>query len=186
MRDRNQVYCPPRRGFIWLRQSLQAHQLDTFPQFGRINTTPHLPPNLHSRFLHKAPLNMLRSRSRSSTASPPSSPRAKRSTLSMAGIANIFIQMKRLQYNALRQTVVASGEPTTHPSIAEEAQTANRIDVEYDEEYICIGGVNLPTLLRASRNAMLDHCYGLAANLNALVDEQYVFSSVEAPSTNRL
>ncbi|KAF5310803.1 hypothetical protein D9619_008049 [Psilocybe cf. subviscida] len=119
---------------------------------------------------------MLRSRSRSSTASPPSSPRAKRSTLSMASIANIFIQTKRLQANALRranQTVIVSGEPTTHPSVVEEAQTAKRMDVEYDEEYICIGGVNLPTLLRASRHAMLEHCYGLASCLNALVDEQW-------------
>jgi hypothetical protein len=102
----------------------------------------------------------------------------------MAGIANIFIQMKRLEANALRKTLLTSGEPTTHPSISQEAQTAKRVDVEYDEEYICVGGVNLPTLLRASRSAMLEHCSGLAANLNALVDEQWE-CTISSPKPGR-
>jgi len=93
----------------------------------------------------------------------------------MAGVANLFIRMRRLEESTIgKQTHVhiTSGEPKTHPGIAEASEGHESFSVEYIDHFGCVGGVNLALLLRASRAALLQRVSPTGAN--ALLDEQYV------------
>lgn len=120
-----------------------------------------------------------RSRSSSNTNTPNSSPsisaQKKKHRLSMAGIANLFIRIRRFEDKALTtdEWVLSSGYPKTHPNVAEGAQDQNKIPVEQSECFVCSGGVNLITLLRITRMALMDHAER-ALGANSVVDEQCV------------
>lgn len=68
-------------------------------------------------------------------------------------------------------TVLTSGEPKTQPGVAEGCKGKEILSVEYIDHFMCAGGVNVPTLLRASRTALLERIDALGAN--ALLDEEW-------------
>ncbi|KAF8155751.1 hypothetical protein B0H34DRAFT_675888 [Crassisporium funariophilum] len=118
---------------------------------------------------------MLRSPSRvpsSTGTSPPTSP-SKRSRLGISGVANLFIRLRRHQDKATSpaETVLTSGEPKSHPGVKEGAQDQKQVSVEYIDQFVCAGGVNVTTLLRATRAALLERVDRLGAD--SLVDEQW-------------
>ncbi|KIM46969.1 hypothetical protein M413DRAFT_440526 [Hebeloma cylindrosporum] len=121
---------------------------------------------------------MFRSSSRSprpSESSRPTSPSSpKKYRLGMAGVANLFIRMRRFEDAALsnsRHEVMSSGEPQSHPGLAEACQDQGQASVELTDNFVCAGGVNVTTLLRATRTSLLERVEPLGAN--ALLDEQW-------------
>jgi hypothetical protein len=125
---------------------------------------------------------MLRSRSRSSShtnPSPSSSPqKSNRARLSMAGVANLFTKMRRFEDRAIStdELELSSGDPKTHPNVAESAKDQNKIPVEKTDHFVCAGGVNLSTLLRITRIALMEHVER-ELGANSVVDEQCVYST---------
>jgi hypothetical protein len=124
---------------------------------------------------------MLRSSSRSSghtDSSPSSSPQKKNSRLSMAGVANLFTKMRRLEDRSIHtdELELSSGDPKTHPNVAESAKDQNKIPVEQTDHFVCAGGVNLSTLLRITRIALMENAER-ELGANSVVDEQCVYSS---------
>ncbi|CAA7264297.1 unnamed protein product [Cyclocybe aegerita] len=119
---------------------------------------------------------MLRSPSRSSST-PGTTASPKKHRLGMAGVANLFIRMRRLEDRSKTSSakrnhiVVDSGEPQTHPTIANNVKEEQQIAVEFTENYVCAGGVNVATLVRATRSELLGRVEGLGAN--TLADEQW-------------
>ncbi|KAF4618695.1 hypothetical protein D9613_010140 [Agrocybe pediades] len=116
---------------------------------------------------------MLRSPSRSSIPVTPRSP-SKRPLLGIAGVANLFIRMRRFEESAIGKQghiQITSGEPKTHPGIAEGSKGQESISVEFVDHFVCVGGVNLAILLRACRAALLQRVSPTGAN--ALLDEQW-------------
>lgn len=123
---------------------------------------------------------MLRSRSRSSghtNPSPSSSPQ-KNNRLSMAGVANLFTKMRRFEDRSIStdELELSSGDPKTHPNVAESAKDQNKISVEQTEHFVCAGGVNLSTLLRITRITLMEHVER-ELGANSVVDEQCVYST---------
>lgn len=49
---------------------------------------------------------------------------------------------------------------------------AHKEEIQFHDVFVCIGAVNVTTLLRATRDVLMDVAENLGAN--ALVDEQYV------------
>lgn len=88
----------------------------------------------------------------------------------MASVANIFFHLGRLEGSSKQRIVLYSGAPQTHPCVADGCRDVGRVPVEYADQFICEGGVNVATLLRATRLTLLEHCYQIGAN--ALVDEE--------------
>ena len=124
---------------------------------------------------------MLRSRSRSSghtDSSPSSSPQKKNRRLSMAGVANLFTKMRRFEDRSINtdELELSSGDPKTHPNVAESAKDYNKIPVEQTDHFVCSGGVNLSTLLRITRISLMDHAER-ELGANSVVDEQCVYST---------
>jgi len=120
---------------------------------------------------------MLRSRSRSSghtNSSPPSSPQKKNRRLSLAGVANLFIKMGRFEDRSIHtdELELSSGDPKTHPNVAESAKNQNKIPVEQTDHFVCVGGVNLSTLLRITRISLMEHVER-ELGANSVVDEQW-------------
>lgn len=91
----------------------------------------------------------------------------------MASVAGIFINLRRLEGSTAKRILLRSGDPQTHQSVADGCRNAGTVPVEYSDQYVCQGGVNVCTLLRVTRLALLEHCNQMGAN--ALVDEEYVF-----------
>ncbi|KJA23046.1 hypothetical protein HYPSUDRAFT_138153 [Hypholoma sublateritium FD-334 SS-4] len=89
----------------------------------------------------------------------------------MASVAGIFINLRRLEGNTGKRILLRSGDPQTHQSVADGCRNAGTIPVEYSDQYVCQGGVNVCTLLRVTRLALLEHCNQMGAN--ALVDEEW-------------
>lgn len=126
---------------------------------------------------------MLRSLSRSSgTPSPPSSPQRKKHRLSMAGVADLFVKIRRWEDRAIStdELELTSGDPKTHPNVAEGAKEYDKILVEQTDYFICVGGVNLPTLLRITRIALMEHVKR-ELGANSVIDEQCVFFHIVFP-----
>jgi len=120
---------------------------------------------------------MLRSRSRSSghtNSSPTSSPQKNNRRLSMAGVANLFTKMRRFEDKSINTDDLefSSGDPKTHPNVAESAKDQNKIPVEQTEHFVCTGGVNLSTLLRITRISLMKNAER-ALGANSVVDEQW-------------
>lgn len=128
-----------------------------------------------------------RSTSESSAEGSPISNR--RSRLGMAGVANLFIRVRRFE-NSIEsrqqqqhqqpqpqtkpgQIVVTSGEPKTHPCV-ERVVTPDQpgLPVEFAESYVCAGGVNVVPLLVATRSALQERIEALGAD--TLTNEQCV------------
>ncbi|KAF9485077.1 hypothetical protein BDN70DRAFT_796670 [Pholiota conissans] len=89
----------------------------------------------------------------------------------MAGVANIFIHLRRHDDSTKQRIVLYSGAPQTQACVADGCRGVGRVPVEYADEFICEGGVNVGTLLRATRLTLLEYCYQMGAN--ALVDESW-------------
>jgi len=122
-----------------------------------------------------ASLAMLRSRTRSSgTPSPISSPQKSNRRLSMAGVANLFTKMRRFEDKSIHTDglELSSGDPKTHPNVAESAKDHDKIPVEQTDHFVCSGGVNLSTLLRITRISLMEHA-GRELGANSVVDEQW-------------
>ena len=69
---------------------------------------------------------------------------------------------------------LTSGDPKTHPNIAEGARNNGRVLVEQRDQFVCAGGVNLITLLRITRVSLMEHVER-ELGANSVVDEQYVY-----------
>lgn len=124
---------------------------------------------------------MLRSRSRSSghtNPSPSSSPQKSNRRLSMAGVANLFTKMRRFEDKSINtdELELSSGDPKTHPNVAESAKDQNKIPVEQTDNFVCSGGVNLSTLLRITRISLMEHAER-ELGANSVVDERCVYST---------
>lgn len=119
---------------------------------------------------------MLRSRTRSSgtNPSPPTTPQKNNLRLSMAGVANLFTKMRRFEDKSIttEDLEFSSGDPKTHPDVAESAKDHNKIPVEQTDNFVCAGGVNLSTLLRITRIALMEHAER-ELGANSVVDEQW-------------
>ena len=98
--------------------------------------------------------------------------------LGRSGVADLFIRMRRFEDAALsaNHEVMSSGEPQTHPGLAEACENQEQAAVELTDNFVCAGGVNVTTLLRATRTSLLEHVEPLGAN--ALLDEQCVLNSL--------
>lgn len=83
--------------------------------------------------------------------------------------------MRRIkeQVKAHHVESTSGDSPQSHPGLAE-AASPKKEPLELTEVFVCIGGVNLTTLLRATRGALMETAEALGAN--ALVEEQCVFS----------
>ena len=96
----------------------------------------------------------------------------------MSGIAKLFIKMRRFEDKALLtnadEVELNSGDPKTHPDVAESAKDQNKIPVEQTDYFVCVGGVNLITLLRITRITLMEQVER-ALGANSVVDEQCVF-----------
>jgi len=120
---------------------------------------------------------MLRSRSRSSghtSSSPSSSPQKTNRRLSLAGVANLFTKIRRFEDRSINtdELELSSGDPKTHPNVAESAKDQNKIQVEQKEHFVCAGGVNLSTLLRITRISLMENAER-ELGANSVVDEQW-------------
>lgn len=130
---------------------------------------------------------MFRPRSRSSShtpnSTPPNSPssssqqKKKQHRLSMAGIAKLFIKIRRFEDKALNtnntdELELTSGDPKTHPNVAESSKDQNKIPVEQNDYFVCVGGVNLITLLRITRITLMEQVER-ALGANSVVDEHW-------------
>lgn len=96
----------------------------------------------------------------------------------MAGVANLFTKMRRLEDKSISTDDLefSSGDPKTHPNVAESARDQNKIPVVQTDHFVCAGGVNLTTLLRISRTSLMEHAER-ELGANSVVDEQCVYST---------
>jgi len=104
----------------------------------------------------------------------------------MAGVANLFIRMRRLEESALNKAneeAMNSGEPKTHPGLAEACQDQECAFVELTDDFVCAGGVNVTTLLRATRTSLLERVEPLGAN--ALLHEQWECSIAKPKAAHK-
>jgi len=120
---------------------------------------------------------MLRSRSRSSghTNSSPISSQKSNRRLSMAGVAaNLFAKMRRSEDKTVNTDDLefSSGDPKSHPNVAESAKNQNKVPVEQTDHFVCAGGVNISTLLRITRIALMENAER-ELGANSVVDEQW-------------
>ena len=100
------------------------------------------------------------------TPSPPTSPR--RVQIRHFGPHSIFHRDGKA--NKPHHLYSSSGDqPITHPGMKESALLCPALPVEYTDRFECVGGVNAVTLLRATRNTLLETVGDLG--WNALVDE---------------
>ncbi|KAF9525051.1 hypothetical protein CPB83DRAFT_566046 [Crepidotus variabilis] len=113
-------------------------------------------------------------RSTSTSSANPSTSPTRRSRLDIAGVSNLFVRVRRLEQRALRRntmSVLTSGDPKTHTVISSNENQGACLPVEYVNQYVCTGGVNVAPLLRATRTSLLGRVEVLGAN--ALMDEQW-------------
>jgi len=92
----------------------------------------------------------------------------------MAGGADLFVKIRRWEDRAIStdDLELTSGDPKTHPNVAEGAKEYDKILVEQTDYFICVGGVNLPTLLRITRIALMEHVKR-ELGANSVIDEQW-------------
>jgi len=92
----------------------------------------------------------------------------------MAGVVNIFVKMRGWEERAVStdELELSSGDPKTHPNVAESAKNYGKIPVEQTDHFICAGGVNVTTLLRITRIALMEHVER-ELGANSVVDEQW-------------
>ncbi|TFK21155.1 hypothetical protein FA15DRAFT_95705 [Coprinopsis marcescibilis] len=106
-------------------------------------------------------------------SSPPTSPiRSKARKLSGGPYARSPKPLKAKPHHL----VFSSGdEPSTHAGISEAIEQGfDPLPVEYWDTFECAGGVNLVTLLRATRSSLMEHVsQNLHIPANALVQEQW-------------
>jgi len=94
--------------------------------------------------------------------------------------------MRRLEKAAQRnanEEVMNSGEPKTHPGLEEACQDQERAFVELTDYFVCAGGVNVTTLLRATRTSLLERVEPLGANV--LLHEQWECSIVKPKAAHK-
>lgn len=94
----------------------------------------------------------------------------------MAGVANLLVKIRRNSEDHAISTAdeleLTSGDPKTHPNVAEGAKGQNKISVEQTDHFVCVGGVNLITLLRLTRISLMEHAER-QLGANSVVDEQW-------------
>lgn len=96
-------------------------------------------------------------------------------TLTISGVANIFLRMRHHQERVKAHHIESSsGSPQSHPTIAENA-SGKTGPFELTETFVCSDAVNMNTLLGATRDSLVR--YAMTLGSNTLVDEQYVFSN---------
>ena len=101
--------------------------------------------------------------------SPPSSPR--KPSLGVSGVANIFLKMRHTQGQVKDHHIESSsGTSQSHPDVTPEPESSKVGPFKSTDTFVCIGGVNAITLLRATRTAVVEVAESWGAN--ALVDEQ--------------
>lgn len=153
------------------------------PKTGRHKVILSLLPSLSSpatpRTRFPPLLPMLRSPTRTAFRRPVSDPGVSNASpskprrLGFAGVANLFVRLRRLENRASRNknvTVLTSGAPKTHVGIEDGAANQEKLAVEFTDHFVCSGGVNVATLLRASRAELMERVGEIGAN--ALLDEQ--------------
>lgn len=91
----------------------------------------------------------------------------------MSDVANIFIKMRRTKDRKSHHIDSSSGEPQTHPSLAGDGATsAQKVEIELVDDFICADAVDVVKLLRASRAKLFARA--TLWNANVLVNERYV------------
>jgi len=103
----------------------------------------------------------------SARSSPPSPAK-----IAMADVAGIFIKLRRTREKIKSHHIASnSGEPQTHPSLAGDGVTcAERVEMELNENYVCVGAVDVVKLLRCSRRKLFEKASYW--NANVLINEQ--------------
>jgi len=102
--------------------------------------------------------------------------------LSMHNISNIFVQLQRQKRRgggddndtAHKDHHIRSSSgdsPNTHSTVASQDQTIHGPRLSRDDFFICTDAVDVPRLLRASRNALYNKA--IAWGGNALVNEEW-------------
>jgi len=106
-----------------------------------------------------------------SPAPVPTSPVKK--TTHISDVASLFIRIRRRKADFNAQHVESSsGDIQTHPALTVSgALSSNRIPIAHTNVFVCMGGVDVPKLLRAVRASLYEKC--LAVGANVLVDEQW-------------
>lgn len=136
---------------------------------------PSLTPNLSLILIPSS----MSAKSPSPPSSPrvPGSPRTSSSRLSLYSISQAFIRMKRIRDH--KQIESSSGQqPITHPSLVG-AVHLYKEPINRGDQFICVHGVDLPKLLRASRLSLLNQAKAMGANV--LVDEKYAVAQHSPP-----
>ncbi|KAF5381287.1 hypothetical protein D9615_008338 [Tricholomella constricta] len=112
------------------------------------------------------------SHSPSPQPSPPSSP-SKAMSLSVGGVANIFLKMRQTQDRVKAHHIESSsGPPQTHSIISENASGKSG-PFQLTETFICRDAVNMMTLLSVTRGTLLNYATTLGAS--TLADEQWKY-----------
>lgn len=104
---------------------------------------------------------------------PLSSVSPEKTSLKISDVVNIFVKMRRAK-PAPPELESASGEPQSHPGLSETTTSDSRLPLERTDIFLCNDAVNAPTLLRATRLALLTTAEHMGADI--LLDEQCVLS----------
>ncbi|EGO29646.1 hypothetical protein SERLADRAFT_378817, partial [Serpula lacrymans var. lacrymans S7.9] len=93
--------------------------------------------------------------------------------LTVSTVANVFVKMRRAKERAKSHHIEStSGDPQSHPSLAEEGATCKRkVPIVQSDLFICVGAVDVTKLLRGSRATLLEKAEFLGGNV--LVDEYW-------------
>lgn len=91
--------------------------------------------------------------------------------MGVSGVANIFMKMRRNR-NAVKEHHLesTSGTSQTHLDVAPEPGSSKMGPFTNTDTFVCIGGVKATTLLKATRNTVIEMAESWGANV--LVDEQ--------------
>jgi len=102
----------------------------------------------------------------------PSSSSSSRKTLGVSGVANIFSRIRHTQSQVKDHHIESSsGTSQSHPGVVPEPESSKVGPFENTDTFVCIGGVNVIPLLRATRTVVVEVAQSWGAN--ALVDEQW-------------
>jgi hypothetical protein len=92
----------------------------------------------------------------------------------MVDVTKIFLKLRRTREKIKSHHVNSnSGDPQTHPSLAGDGVTCEeKVEIELNECFVCLGAVDVVKLLRCSRTKLFEKARFW--NANVLINEQYV------------
>ncbi|KAJ7598955.1 hypothetical protein C8J56DRAFT_915468 [Mycena floridula] len=116
---------------------------------------------------------MFRTRTRTASAASESPPASPKLSLRVYDVANIFVKMRRSRNRVKAKTAIesSSGAPQSHPGLADAVIGSKKELLQLNDVFICMGAVNVATLLRATRGTLMEMAENLGANV--LLDERW-------------